>query len=117
MARIRVEGTDLIVEIEGVDKVWAIKSSLTIPLSHVRGSTPDPGVAQMPKGIRVGGTYWPGGITAGRFIHDGEKTFWDVHDPRNALVIELSDETYARLVIEVEDPRAAAGLIQAAITA
>lgn len=117
MAKIRVEGTDLFVEIDGMDRVWAIKRSLTIPLSHVRGATPDPGVGHMPKGIKVGGTYWPGGITAGRFRRHGERTFWDVRDPRNALVIELIDEAYARLVIEVDDPRATADLIQGAILA
>jgi len=31
--------------------------------------------------------------------------FWDVHDPDKAVGIELRDERYARLVIEVADPR------------
>jgi hypothetical protein len=38
--------------------------------------------------------------------------FWDVHDPQKTVVIQLRDERYARLVIEVEDPRATAATIQ-----
>jgi hypothetical protein len=32
--------------------------------------------------------------------------FWDVHDADKAIGIELRDERYARLVIEVADPEA-----------
>ncbi|MGW6919051.1 hypothetical protein ACWGB8_35325 [Kitasatospora sp. NPDC054939] len=43
-----------------------------------------------------------------------EQVFWDVKDPAKAVVIELADERYSRLVVEVSDPRAAVGLIEAA---
>jgi hypothetical protein len=43
-------------------------------------------------------------ITAGTFFQDGDRVFWDVHDPEKTVVIRLEDERYARLVIEVEDP-------------
>ncbi len=45
-------------------------------------------------------------ITAGSFYSHGELVFWDVHDPDKAIGIELRDERYARLVIEVADPEA-----------
>jgi hypothetical protein len=38
--------------------------------------------------------------------------FWDVHDPEKTVVIQLRDERYAQLVIEVEDPHATAAAIQ-----
>ncbi|WAL66457.1 hypothetical protein ORV05_01130 [Amycolatopsis cynarae] len=112
MARIDIDGDDLVVTIEGLDKLWALKSSLTIPLANVRGATADPGIAKEPKGIRAPGAYLPGVITAGTFHLDGERVFWDVHDPAKAVVIELADERYARLVVEVEDPRAAVALVE-----
>jgi len=40
-----------------------------------------------------------------------------VHDKDKAIVIELQDETYRRLIIEVEEPRVAVELIEAALTA
>ncbi|GLX50057.1 hypothetical protein Shyhy01_30070 [Streptomyces hygroscopicus subsp. hygroscopicus] len=106
----------LTAEFQGLDKLWTLKSRLEIPLAHVRGATHDPGIAREPKGIRVAGTYFPGVITAGRFRHHGERLFWDVKNPDKAVVIELADaESYDRLVIEVDDPRATVALIEQSI--
>ncbi|MFJ4618890.1 hypothetical protein [Streptomyces sp. NPDC088812] len=107
----------LIAEFQGLDKLWALKSRLEIPLAHVRGATHDPGIAREPKGVRTGGTSLPGVITAGRFRRDGERLFWDVKNPDKAVVIELADaEDYDRLVLEVDDPRAAVALVEGAVT-
>ncbi|MFF7552880.1 hypothetical protein ACFZA9_08290 [Streptomyces olivaceus] len=115
MALIRVDGDDLVVVIEGFDKLWAFKGSLTIPLANVRGVTADPGIATDPKGIRAPGSHVPGVITAGTFHQDGEKVLWDVRDASKAVVIELADERYARLVLQVDDPRAAVALVEKAL--
>jgi hypothetical protein len=112
MAEVRIDGADLVVEMSGLDKLWALKSSLTIPLTNVRGATIDPGIVNEEKGIRAPGTHVPGVITAGTFHLDGEKVFWDVRDPSKAVVIELRDEQYARLVVQVSDPRATVELIE-----
>lgn len=114
MATISVQGQDLVVEMEGLDKLWALKSKLTIPLAHVRGATVDPGILGEPKGLRAPGTHLPGVITAGTFHQDGEKVFWAVHDAQKAVVVELADERYARLVVEVDDPRAVVAMVEAA---
>lgn len=114
MTRVRIDGEALVVEIEGLDKLWALKSRLTINLGNVRGATADPGVIKEPKGIRVPGTHVPGVITAGTFRIDGERIFWDVRDPDKAVVIELNDERYARLIVQVADPSATVALIEQA---
>jgi len=38
--------------------------------------------------------------------------FWDVHHPEKTIVIDLRDERYNELVVEVDDPEAAVRLIQ-----
>lgn len=114
MAQLSVVGDHLVVEVEGLDRLWALKSRLEIPLAHVRGATADPGIVRESKGIRLGGTHLPGVITAGTFRSGGEWIFWDVHDPAGAVVVELVDERYSRLVIEVADPRAAVALVETA---
>ncbi|MEV0535554.1 hypothetical protein [Kitasatospora sp. NPDC050463] len=114
MANVSIDGDNLIVEIEGLDKLWALKSRLVIPLANVRGATADPGISREAKGLRAPGTHFPGVITAGTFHIDGERVFWDVHDATKAVVIELADERYARLVVEVSDPRATVALIERA---
>ncbi|MET7320559.1 hypothetical protein [Streptomyces sp. NPDC005549] len=112
MALVRIEGGTLVVVIEGLDKLWAFKGGLTIPLANVRGATVDPGITTEPKGVRAPGSHVPGVIVAGTFHQDGEKVFWDVKDRSKAVVIELADEQYARLVLQVDDPRATVALIE-----
>jgi hypothetical protein len=116
VADVRIDGETLIIEMAGLDKLWALKSRLEIPLANVRGATADPGVVHERKGIRAPGTHLPGVITAGTFHVDGERVFWDVHDGSRAVVIELDDERYARLVVEVADPRATVALIEQFVT-
>jgi hypothetical protein len=115
MATVSIDNDTLVVEIEGLDKLWALKSRLEIPLANVRGATADPGIAREPKGVRAPGAYIPNVITAGTFHLDGEKVFWDVHDAGKAVVIELADERYARLVIEVDEPRAVVDLVERSV--
>jgi hypothetical protein len=116
MAVVSIEGTDLVVEIEGLDKLWAFKSRLTVPLEHVRGAHADPNVMSEPKGWRGPGSNVPGVIVAGTYHQDGQRILWDVHDGRKAVVIELHDETYQRIVIGVDDPNATVALVAAALT-
>jgi len=116
MARVSIDGGDLVVDVEGMDKLWALKSRLTIPLQNVRGATADPGIVREGKGFRAGGAHVPGVIVAGTFHDEGERIFWDVHDAEKAVVIQLDDERYARLVIEVADPTSTVDLVEAAVS-
>ena len=85
-----------------------------MPLSHVRGATADPGVVREPAGLRSPGTYVPRFITAGTFHKDGERVFWNVRGSKEPVVIELTEERFARLVLGVLDARAAAERIERA---
>ena len=58
----------------------------------------------------------PGVLSAGTFHQDGERVFWDVHDPAEVIVIELAYDRFKRLVIEVGDPEAAVTAIETAIS-
>jgi hypothetical protein len=61
------------------------------------------------------GTNVPGVITAGTFFQDGKRVFWDVHNPENTVVIELKDERYNELIVEVSDPGAAVALVKSVV--
>ena len=106
----------LTLRIRGADKLWAFKSSLEIPLVHIAGVRADPETARgWYHGIRMPGTNLPGVITAGTFYQDGRRVFWDVHDPEKTVAIDLHDEQYSQLIVEVADPDAAIKLIQSAL--
>jgi hypothetical protein len=115
MAVVLVRGETLEIEVTGFDKVLALKSRLQVPLAHVRGVTHDPGFSRGWKGWKTAGTN-AGVITAGTFHHDGDRVFWDVHDPQKLVVIELADERYRRLVIQVDDPKQTVSDIERALS-
>jgi hypothetical protein len=116
VAEVELAEDTLSIHVRGMDRLWALRSLLEIPLSHVAGAEADPGAARgWWEGIRSGGTHVPGVITAGTFHQEGERVFWDVHDPEKAVMIRLRDERYARLVIEVEDPATTVAAIREAI--
>ena len=102
--------------VEGVDKIWALKSQLSIPLTHITGVRVDSEIVKgWWHGFRVPGTSIPGVITAGTFYQDGKRVFWDIHHPAEAVVVSLDHETYDELVIEVENPEAFVGVLRQAL--
>jgi hypothetical protein len=113
MTAISVEDDKLVVEVQGWHKLWSLTSRLEIPLAHVSGvrSAAD----ERPRGIRAPGTFIPGVITAGTFHHNGKKAFWDVHDAGKAIAIDLQDECYSMLIVEVADPQLTISNIETAI--
>ena len=116
MAEVEFARDALIVHVRGMDRLWALRSRLEIPLAHVLSAEADPELARgWRRGIRSGGMQVPGVITAGTFHQEGERVFWDVHDPEKTVVIQLRDERYARLIIEVEDPGETVAAIQEAL--
>lgn len=118
MVTLAIENNALVMHVEGLDKLWAFRSSLTIPLAHISGVHADTQIAHTWwKGFKLVGTSLPGVIAAGTFYQHGDSVFWDVHNPDKTIVIELHDEHYARLVVEVADPTSAVGMIQDAVAA
>ena len=103
-------------EVEGIDQMWALRSSLEFPLSHIQGVSIDPEAASgWWHGVKLWGSNIPGILTAGTFYQNGRVVFYDVHDPRRTLVIELDHEHYDRMVVEVADPEKERDKIEKAI--
>lgn len=116
MVDIAIADGRLKLNVEGADKLWALKSSLEIPLDRIAGVKADPEIARgWLHGIKAPGTNIPGVITAGTFYQHGDRVFWDVHHPERTIVIDLRHETYRRLIVEVADPAAAVAQIAAAL--
>jgi hypothetical protein len=116
MTEVGIGDGKLNIEMKGWDKLWALKGRLEIPLEHVKAAHADPEIAKHPKGIRTLGTHVPGILTAGTLRQEGNSVFWNVHNPQNVIVIELHDERYARLVIEVADPHVTVATLNNALS-
>jgi hypothetical protein len=117
MTLVSVSDGNLVLEVEGWDKLWSLKSRLVIPIQHVIGVYADSKIAEAWwKGLRLVGTHVPGVIAAGTFYHHGDWVFWDVHNPDNVVVVDLRDERYAKLIIEVPNPADTVAYLQATLS-
>ena len=105
MAHIDITHDRLVVRLEGLRRLWGLNRGFNIPLEHVRGATLDSGIFREPKGLRAPGLHLPGYVAIGSFRRNEEWTFWEVKTADRAIVIELADERYSRLVLECSDPR------------
>lgn len=118
MVTIAVAGEMLTLEVNGFDRLWSLRSRLEVPFAHIRAVQPAPDVARgWFDRLKIAGSYIPGILTAGTFYEDGGLVFWDVHQPHNALAIDLEHERYQRLIVEVADPAETMRLIQHALGA
>jgi hypothetical protein len=106
-AFIGIQADQRVVNIKTRDKNFVLLSSIKIPLEHVVGAEADAHVAwEVWRGWRVPGVKVPG------------VRFYAMRGRRDkTLVIWLKDETYERLVTEVEDPAEVAQSINEALSA
>jgi hypothetical protein len=111
-----ITGDTLHLYVQGMDKVWALKSQLSIPLRHITAIRVDEEIVKKWwHGLKLPGTHIPFVITAGTFYQDGKRVFWDIHHPKEAVILSLDHETYNELVIEVDDPAAFVREVEAKI--
>jgi hypothetical protein len=113
MVNISRESDNFIFEIVGLHKLWALKSQLSIPVKHiVKAYANEKGLMGF-VGIRMPGTQIPGIITAGTYLVEDGTIFCDVTNPEKSIVVELADEKYSKLVIDVADKEAAIEMLNA----
>ena len=104
---VSVESDRAVFEVEGWDKLWALRSRLEIPLAHI--TAVEANVDQVNRwwhGLKVMGADLPGLFAAGTFYYRGELVFWDVRELANTIIVSLDHERYRKLIIEVADPSA-----------
>jgi hypothetical protein len=107
MVEVSVEGDRVVFEIEGLDKLWSLRSRLEIPLAHVTGV--EANAAQVGRwwhGLKLWGSDVPGLFAAGTFVYHGELVFWDMREPARTIIVSLDHERYKKLIVEVADPAA-----------
>lgn len=101
LARVQVADGAVIVRARGLNRLWALKTEVRVPLSEV--SAVRLGVARrsVPSGFRVPGTYVPGLIQAGTYRRSGEKSFWLVGRTSTVTVIECRGGPFDRIVLQL----------------
>ncbi len=101
------------IEVKGLHKLWSFKSEIIIPKEHILRVYQDKNELSGWKGWRMPGTSVPFLITAGTFHKSGDTIFWDVVHDDKAIIIELHDEHFKKLIVEVENPEETIALLKA----
>ena len=108
-----ITDTDLSVHMTGASGVLALKTRIDVSLRHVTDAqviTTEEAKAEG-HGFKVG-AHIPGLVKTGSFGTGDSKQFWYVLGAEEVLVVDLADDAYRRLVLEVDDPAAAADEIR-----
>jgi hypothetical protein len=76
MVDLSVSGGNLVLHVRGADKLWALKSSLEIPLVHISQIRADPVIAHgWWHGLRMPGTNIPGVLHRGHLLSGRQAGF------------------------------------------
>jgi hypothetical protein len=114
VAKLIVEGPDLVVQMSSLEKLGALRGDVRVPLSTVQSAEVEPRPWGALRGIRIG-TGIPGVIALGirRFAHGQD--FTAVVGDKPAVRVDLSQESpFARLVVSVDDPDTTLAAIRSA---
>jgi hypothetical protein len=115
MVDISIDDSHLHLRVRGVHQLFTLKRRISVRLENiVRVFFDADTFNNLHVGFRLPGTHIPGVLVAGTFFHRGRRDFWDVTDKEKAVIIELENEKYDRLIVEVADPLEVVALILAA---
>jgi len=122
MARVKIENEQLVINMKGVRKFFAMKSEVSVPLASIESVTTGLEWKDMPNILdKVIGTnsnelYYGGTFREGGFWNsDGDKVFFDLRRKEEAIVITLKDEEYKRVIIGCEKPEETVAIIKQAL--
>ncbi len=103
MASLIVDGSDLVVKMSEVETFEALHRDIRVRLSTVRAVRVVDDAWPELRGIRAPGTGIPGVIAVGTRRGSFGKDFAVVHGGDPAVVIELADAEYSRIVVTTPD--------------
>ena len=114
MAKLIVNGPDLVVRLSPLEKLGAFHRDVRVPLRTVRSAQAEPHPWQAVRGVRAAGTGIPGVAVLGTRYFKGGRDFVALAR-RPAIRVELSDEApYEQLLVSVRDPESTVAAIRGA---
>lgn len=92
------------VELSGWDRIFALKSRLTIPRDRITGvSVVHRSEVGWPPALRAPGTFVPGAIKHGSYGVGAKREFWALFRQERVLIMEVDQWKYARVVLGLQD--------------
>ena len=113
---VKIEGKNIIFEINGVDVILALKRTITIPLEHVVSVSTDKVPWEPFQQLKVAGTSFPGVIKDGLYLSNDGLLFFEMHHPDKCITVSINNEKYKKIIFEVQDKESVAKTIRDAIS-
>lgn len=117
MADIRIDGSDLVVELSRLEKAEAVHGDVRVPLTSVRQVEVVDRPLDLIHGVKLPGTGIPGRTAVGTWVSPDGRTFAVEHHASRGVVVDLEGQTYQQLIVGCDQPeevaeqlRSAAGL-------
>jgi hypothetical protein len=115
MARLIVDGPDLVVGLSWLEKLGAAHGDVRVPLRTVRSAEAEPHPWSALRGLKLAGTGIPGVAALGTRYFSGGRDFTALLGRRPAVRVELSDESpFAQLLVSVRDPQGTLAAVHSA---
>lgn len=112
---IRIDGSNLVFEIHGIDTILSIRRTISVPLGHVASVSTEKVPWHPFQQMKVAGTSIPGVIKDGMFLSSDGLLFFEMHDTEKCITVSLNNERFKKIIFEVPDKDAAAKQIQDAL--
>ena len=106
MAHLQIDEHSLVIVLSPKERIQAFHGNVSVPRSAVADVRVVPDGMHEVHGIRAPGTALPGVTKVGTWRSAGATTFAACHGHAPAVVIDLTGESYDRLVVTVQDPEA-----------
>jgi hypothetical protein len=103
MATIRREGDEVVVLLNDVEKMGALRANVRVPASAVRSVRLSDQPFREIRGLRAPGTGFPRVIALGTWRYSGGKDFVAVYRGEPAVVVELEGAAFRRLIVSSHD--------------
>lgn len=103
MARMMVEGADLVIRLSRWERLGALHGSVRVPLASVVDVTATDNAWRQLRGVRAPGSGLPGVIALGTWRFRGGKDFVAVYG-KPGVVVTLRESEWDRLVVSTPSP-------------
>jgi hypothetical protein len=100
---LRREGDELVVKLNDLEKVGALRGEVRVPVQSVRTARMTEEPFRELRGVRAPGTGLPGVIALGTWRYSGGRDFAAVYRGSPAVIVELDGADYKRLIVSEHD--------------
>lgn len=107
MATLLINDDFVTISLSTAEKVEAVHGNVTLARSNIVSARAVPDGMQEVEGLRSPGTGLPGVIMVGTYRSRDRTTFAACHHHRPAVVLDLTDAAFDRVVVTVDHPEVA----------